>query len=106
MNELTYWYPILLSVLLAVLGYLKNRGKEDFSGWKFCYTIFWGIVIAIVSIYFKLQVSEAETLVLQLATQVGLVEFTSLFFKALWVNGLRDFVKKIFPFLWQENLST
>src|SRR4030042_4234059 len=103
MVELSFWCPVLVSVVLAVLGYLKNRGKEDFSGWKFSYTVFWGIVIAVVSVYFRLQVSEAETLVLQLATQVGLVEFTALFFKAVWVNWLKEFVKRIFPFLWQEN---
>ena len=102
MNEFSY--PIIISFVLALLGYLKNREKEEFSGWKFMYTIFWGLVIAVSVTYFGLPLNTVEDQVMTLAAQVGLIEFTALFFKALWVNWLRDFTKKVFPWLWQSDL--
>ena len=102
--DIGFWTPIITSFVLALLGYLKSREKEDFSGWKFMYTVFWGVVIAILSTYFGLPINAIEDQVMALAAQVGLIEFTALFFKALWVNWLRDVAKKLFPWLWQENL--
>ncbi len=99
-----YWYPVAVSLVLALFGYFKNRKKEEFSGWKFAYTVFWGVVIAALATYFGLPISAVEDQVMALAAQVGLIEFTALFFKALWVNWLRDIAKRLFPWLWQTDL--
>lgn len=62
-------YSVLVGLFYAGLGYLKNRGREDFEAKKFLRTVAVGAVVGLVAPYIGLDLANFESV----ATTTGII---------------------------------
>lgn len=78
------FFAIFVAVLVAVLGYLKNKPKEEeFEIFKITATVLVGILVGMVVYLTDLPVNE-ESIAAMLAEYAGLILLVEYILKIIW----------------------
>ena len=80
--------PVLSAILLACLGYWKNRPEEDFNQLKFLRTIIVGILVGVVQIQLNLTPASAEGWVTMFLVSTGVIDIIIKFIEGLGKRGV------------------
>lgn len=81
---ITTTLSILSAVIIAILGYLKNRPSEDFDKTKALHTIVIGVAVGIVQVMLGITPGSAEGWVVMFLVNTGIIDTVEKLLRALW----------------------